>query len=74
MDVETLQKLEKIKETLDVKLKSEGKSFTWFWKNKILPTENPIAYFTFMNCLRGNGGDIREEFNSIINEYLDEKF
>jgi len=73
VDVQTLQKLEQIRENLKIKLRLEGKTFTWFWKNKIVPAKNSPAYFTFMNCLKGNGGDIREDINHIINEYLDLK-
>jgi len=75
VDVETLQKIEKLRAALKNKLVSEGKNFRWFWRQKIVETtESPIAYFTFMNCIKGNSGNLRADVQEVINKYVNEKF
>lgn len=72
MEIETLQKIKKIKEKLYNKLKKDKKNFRWFWEHKVLKTG--LVYSSFMGCLNGNGGNIRGDIETIIDEYVGEKF
>ena len=74
MNIETFNKIKKLKSDLVTKLKSEPdkKSLTWFWENKIMVTE--LTKGSFMGSLNCNGGDLRGDVEEIINNYLNEKF
>ncbi len=72
MDIKEFKKIKTTKLNLKKKLKEKGKTFQWFWENKILKTG--LVYTSFMGSLNGNGGALRSDVESIINEYVNEKF
>lgn len=78
MDIKTLIEIKKIKEQLTTKLKKEGRSFKWFWENKILILKSdiykPLIYTNFMSLINGNSTGLREDVKAKINEYVNEKF
>ena len=73
MNIETFNKIKKLKSDLVAKLKADNnKTLTWFWENKIMVTE--LTKGSFMGSLNCNGGDLRGDVEDIINDYLNEKF
>lgn len=71
MDIETLKKIKKLKADLIHKLNSENKKFKWFYENRIIGTG--LTYSSFMGSLNGNGGNVRNDVQSAIDKYLDER-
>lgn len=73
MDTKTFVKIKNLKENLKVKLKKERKTLKWFWEKKILDATG-LSYMAFTGQTNGHGGDLNKNVESIINNYLNEKF
>lgn len=73
MDTKTFVKIKKLKEDLKFKLKKERKKLKWFWENKILDATG-LTYMAFTGQTNGYNGDLNENVEAIINDYLNERF